>query len=41
VGHVAVAADDEHRLRTIERAIRCLEAARDGLWETGHGDWDW
>ena len=37
---VAVAHDDEHRLRTINRAIECPEAARTGLIETGHRDWE-
>ena len=38
MGTVVVATDDEHRLKTIERAIRCLEAVREALGETGHHD---
>ena len=38
MGTVVVATDDEHRLKTIECAIRCLEAVREALGETGHHD---
>jgi len=38
MGTVVVATDDEHRLKTTERAIRCLEAVREALGETGHHD---
>ena len=38
IGTVVVATDDEHRLKTIDRAIRCLESVKVGLLEAGHRD---